>query len=217
MTGTELQIIPPLHAEISGSTAERLPEVHTNATTDLDLLAVWLKSHADGSAHTRRAYARIGHRFVEALAAAGSNLKRATVEDVQTALEAMRIKADGSMSSAATVNTYVAAVKALLGFAHKVGLTRFNAAPLIKLRKAPRKTAQRLLSQVELHLLIRAARSRRDRLMLFCSSTGRAARERLHVLPNSSSHMVVMIPMIVMPIMPIMMVVIVMNLIDDAR
>ena len=42
----------------------------------------------------------------------------------------------------------------------------------------------------------------------------RAARERLHVLPNSSSHMVVMIPMIVMPIM---MVVIVMNLIDDAR
>ena len=126
-------------------------------------------------------------------------------------------RVDGSTSSAATVNTYVAAVKALLGFAHKVGLTRFNAAPLIKLRKAPRKTAQRLLSQVELHLLIRAARSRRDRLMLFCSSTGRAARERLHVLPNSSSHMVVMIPMIVMPIMPIMMVVIVMNLIDDAR
>ena len=57
-------------------------------------------------------------------------------------------------------------MKALLGFAHKVGFTRFNAAPLIKLRKAPRKTAQRLLSQVELHLLLRAARSRRDRLML---------------------------------------------------
>ena len=166
MTGTELEIIPPLHAEITGSTAERLPEVHTNATTDLDLLAVWLKSHADGSHHTRRAYERIGHRFVEALAAAGSNLKRATVEDVQNALEAMRIKADGSTSSAATLNTYVAAVKALLGFAHKVGFTRFNAAPLIKLRKAPRKTAQRLLSQVELHLLLRAARSRRDRLML---------------------------------------------------
>jgi hypothetical protein len=52
MTGTELEIIPPLHTEIAGSTAERLPEVHTNATTDLDLLAVWLKSHADGSHHT---------------------------------------------------------------------------------------------------------------------------------------------------------------------
>ena len=101
MTGTELEIIPPAHAEIAGSTAERLPAVHTNATTDLDLLAVWLKSHADGSHHTRRAYERIGHRFVEALAVAGSNLKRATVEDVQTALEAMRTKADGSTGSAA--------------------------------------------------------------------------------------------------------------------
>ncbi len=105
---------------------------------------VWLKSHADGSRHTLRAYERIGRRFRKALAAAGLNLKRATVEDVQTALEAMRTKADGSTSSAATVNTYVAAVKALLGFAHKVGFTRFNSAPLIKLRKAPRKTAQRL-------------------------------------------------------------------------
>ena len=141
MTGTELQIIPPLHAEITGSTAERLPEVHTNAATDLDLLAVWLKSHADGSHHTRRAYERIGRRFVEALRAGGRSLKRATVEDVQAALEAMRNKADGTAGSAATVNTYVAAVKALLGFAHKVGFTRFNAAPLIRLRKAPRKTA----------------------------------------------------------------------------
>ncbi len=119
-----------------------------------------------------RLYERMGRRFVEALAAAGTSLKRAkgqtqkglapsaafclrpfavqsrsAVEDVQTALEAMRAKADGSMSSPATVNTYVAAVKALLGFAHKVGFTRFNAAPLIELRKAPRKTVHRLLSQ----------------------------------------------------------------------
>ena len=96
MTGTELEIIQPHHTEIVGTEAERLPSVHTNATTDLDLLAVWLKSHADGSRHTCRAYERIGRRFVEALAAAGSNLKRATVEDVQNALEAMRTKADGS-------------------------------------------------------------------------------------------------------------------------
>src|SRR5262249_40876991 len=47
-----------------------------------------------------------------------------------------------------------------------VGYTRFNAAPLIRLKKAPRKTAQRLLSQVELHLLLRAARSKRDRILL---------------------------------------------------
>jgi integrase len=47
----------------------------------------------------------------------------------------------------------VAAVKSFLGFAHKVGFTRFNAAPLIKLRKAPRTLAQRLLSDVDVTLL----------------------------------------------------------------
>jgi hypothetical protein len=56
MTGTELEIIPPLHAEIAGSTAERRPDVYTDATTDLDLLAVWLKAHADGSHHTGLAH-----------------------------------------------------------------------------------------------------------------------------------------------------------------
>jgi integrase/recombinase XerD len=166
MTGTELEIILPAHAEILGADAERLPSVHTNARTDFELLSVWLKSHADGSRHTLRAYDRIGRRFLESLAAAGTNLRRATVDDVQNALEAMRTKADGSSSSAATVNTYIAAVKALLGFAHKVGFSRFNAAPLIKLRKAPRKIATRLLSEVDTQLLIRAARSERDRLML---------------------------------------------------
>ena len=166
MAGTELEIIPPERREIVGAAAERLPSVHTNASTDHELLAVWLKSHADGSHHTRRAYERIGSRFVKALAAAGTDLRRATVDDVQTALEAMRIKGDGSACSAATVNTYVAAVKALLGFAHQVGFTRFNAAPLIKLRKAPRMIAQRLLSDLDTQLLIRAARPGRDRLML---------------------------------------------------
>jgi integrase/recombinase XerD len=140
--------------------------VHTNASTDQELLAVWLKSHADGSRHTRRAYERTGSRFLEALAAAGTDLRRATVDDVQTALEAMRIKGDGSASSAATVNTYVAAVKALLSFAHQVGFTRSNAAPMIKLRKVPRLIAQGLLSDVDTQLLIRAARPGRDRLML---------------------------------------------------
>jgi hypothetical protein len=57
---------------------------------------VWIKSHADGSPHTRRAYQRIGRRFLAGLAGVGTDLRHATVDDVQTALEAMRIKADGS-------------------------------------------------------------------------------------------------------------------------
>ena len=95
MTGTELKIIRRQRrgARARGRSAATL---HTNARTDDELLTVWLKSHADGSAHTRRAYQRIGARFVAALHAAGADLRRATVEDVQTALEAMRSKADGA-------------------------------------------------------------------------------------------------------------------------
>ena len=148
-----------------GADAERLPTLHTTAKSDADLVAVWLKSHADGSAHTRRAYERIGRRFVAALAAARTDLRHATVDHVQAALEAMRVKENGSPARAATINTQVAAVKALLGFAHKVGFTRFNAAPLIKLRKAPRQLAQRILSEVDVQLLIREARPGRNRLM----------------------------------------------------
>jgi len=166
MTGTDLEIIPPTRHQIAGADAERVAQPRTNARTDLELLAVWLKSHADGSPHTLRAYARIGRRFLLALEDLETDLRRATVEDVQTALEAMRQKADGSTASAATVNTYVAAVKALLGFAAKVGFTRFNAAPLIRLRKAPRKLAQKLLSEVDVELLLRAAYPGRDRTML---------------------------------------------------
>jgi hypothetical protein len=67
MTGTELEIIPPERSEIAGSDAERQPSLQTTARTDLELLAVWLKSHVDGSPHTLRAYERIGRRFVAAM------------------------------------------------------------------------------------------------------------------------------------------------------
>ena len=100
-----------------------------------------------------------------AIEANGSDLRRATIDDVQTALETMRVKEDGTPASAATVNTQIAAVKALLGFAHQVGYTTFNVGPLIKLKKAPRTLAQRIIPEVEVQLLIRAAKAGRDRAM----------------------------------------------------
>jgi len=165
MTGTELEIVTPAETEILGPEVDRLATLHTNARTDHELLAVWLKSRADGSPHTIRVYSRVGERFLGALATAGSNLHQATVEDVQTALEAMRKKEDGSAVRPATINTYVAAVKSFLGFAHRVGFTRFNAGPLFKLKKVPRQIAQRILSEVQIARLIRATKTDRDRLM----------------------------------------------------
>jgi integrase/recombinase XerD len=66
----------------------------------------------------------------------------------------------------ASVNTYVAAVGSFLEFAHRVGFTRFNAAPLIKLKKAPRQIAQRILGELEVRDLIKHGKPGRDRLML---------------------------------------------------
>src|SRR6476661_466946 len=166
MTGTELKVITPAASEVLGPDVDRLATLHTNAKTDGELLKVWLKSHRDGSAHTVRVYRRVGERFLSTLAAIGARLRTATVEHVLQAVEAMRVKEDGSPVKPATVNTYVASVKSFLGFAHRVGFTRFNAAPLIKLKKAPRQVAQRIMGELEVRMLIRAARPGRDQLML---------------------------------------------------
>jgi len=147
---------------------------HTNARTDVDLVAVWVATQAARSEHTRRAYSRIGHRFLSALSIGGVDLRSAGVEDVHAAVLRLRTTDDGAPASPATVSTYTAAVKSLLGFAHKVGFTRFNAAPLIKenSRLGVAQRAQRLLPQIDVELLIRAAKPGRDRLMLEVAYTG---------------------------------------------
>jgi hypothetical protein len=92
-------------SEITGADAVRLPTLRTTAETDLDLLEVWLKSHAGSSAHTLRAYRRIATVFVKALGNAGCNIRGATIDHVLTAVEELRIKRDGSPASPATTNT----------------------------------------------------------------------------------------------------------------
>src|SRR5262245_12441339 len=144
MTGTDLKIVAPAALDVLGPGVDLAPTLRTNAKTDRELLEVWLKSHRDGSAHTVRAYRRIGARFLEALDGEGADLRTAAVENVQGALEAIRSKLDGTAAKPATVNMQVAAVKSFLNFARQVGYSRFNAAPLIKLKKAPPQIAQRL-------------------------------------------------------------------------
>ena len=163
MQGTELKVISPAAIEVLGPTIDRAPQLRTNANDDYELLETWLKAHKDGSAHTRRAYERTGRRFLDALGRNG--IRFATVEDIQSALDVMRTTESGTEAKPATVNSYVAAVKSFLGFAHQVGYTRFNAGPVIKLRKAPRQLAQRLMSEFDTQRLIHAAEGR-DRLML---------------------------------------------------
>jgi integrase/recombinase XerD len=144
----------------------RLAGLGTNARDDKELMAIWLKTHADGSAHTITLYTRLGERFLAALVIAGVSMRTATLEDVLTAIDALRTKPDGTPVKPGSLNTYTAAVKSLLGLASKIGYTRFSAGPLIKLKKAGRIVAQRILSEVAVHRLLDAAKPGRDHLLL---------------------------------------------------
>ena len=132
----------------------------TRAETDEQLLASWLGSLT--SAHTQRNFEMTARRF---LAELPMGLRAAMVEDVGDALGAMSVGL-----SEVTVRQYVLRVKSLLSYAHELGYTQFNAGTTIKVRSdaAHRgaNLAKRIISEVEVGLLIRATPSKRDRVLL---------------------------------------------------
>ena len=130
----------------------------TRARTDQELVASWV----DGltSAHSKRNFEATALRFLEAL---GTGLRPATVEDVRQALGVLT--AD---RSAGTGRQYVLRIKSLLSYAHRLGYTPFNAGVVLKVKSAARgaQLAKRILPEVDVKLLLRAARTERDRVLL---------------------------------------------------
>ena len=88
-------------------------------------------------------------------------LRRATVEDVRQALTT--ITAELAPSSARQV---VLRVKSLLSYGHRLGYLPFNAGAVIRVHAEARAVSQRIVSEVEMGLLVRAAPSRRDRILI---------------------------------------------------
>ena len=136
---------------------------HTRAESTGDIVTLWLQSYADSSPHTQRLYARIATTFIAAL---GVPLRAATVDDIQAALAVLRVARDGTPAKPTSVAAAFSIVRRLLTYAHTVGYLRFNAAPLIKIKRPQRALAQRILSEVDMALLLRAAAPGRDSLML---------------------------------------------------
>jgi site-specific recombinase XerD len=131
----------------------------TRAKSDAELVRSWADSLR--SAHSRRNFETTALRFLEALPAGG--IRKATVEDVREALAAITEEL-----SDATAQQYVLRVKSLLSYGHKLGYMPFNAGVTIKVRSDQHggQLAKRIMPEVDVKLLIRAARSRRDRVML---------------------------------------------------
>jgi integrase/recombinase XerD len=138
----------------------------TRAETDEQLLQSWLKSLS--SPHTRRNFETTARRV---LAELPMGLRSASVEDVREALE----KVTHGVGKT-TRTQYVLRVKSLLGYAHKVGYTPFNAGAVIKVKpdSAHRGAtlAKRIITETEIALLIRAAPSKRDRVLIETAYAG---------------------------------------------
>jgi integrase/recombinase XerD len=131
----------------------------TRAACDAEIVESWLAGM--GSQHTRDNFRRTAEVFLSRLQA---GLRRSTVEDVREALES--ITQDMAPSSA---RQYVLRAKSLLSYAHRLGYTPFNAGTVIKAKSnAAHRGAQlakRIVSEVDVRLLIRAARTRRDSIL----------------------------------------------------
>lgn len=138
----------------------------TRAETDEQLLDSWLESLA--SAHSRRNFETTARRF---LAELPMGLRTAAVEDVRAALGRVT---EGTAET--TARQYVLRVKSLLGYAHKLGYTPFNAGVAIKVRSPGTNRgatlAKRIISEVEVSLLIRGAHTKRDRVLLEVAYAG---------------------------------------------
>src|SRR5262245_32508723 len=130
----------------------------TRARTDRELVASWV----DGltSSHSRRNFEATAFRFLAALPA---GLRQATVEDVRQALAVLTVE-----RSVGTGRQYVLRIKSLLSYAHRLGYPPFNAGVVLKVKSASRRgsLAKRILPEVDVKLLLRAARSARDHVLL---------------------------------------------------
>jgi integrase/recombinase XerD len=115
------------------------------------------------SSHSRRNFEVSARRFLAELPSGG--IRAASIEDVRDALARIT---QGVAST--TARQYVLRVKSLLGYAHRLGYSRFNAAAALKVKSDARSRgaalAKRIISEVEVGLLVRAARTKRDRVLL---------------------------------------------------
>src|SRR5262249_9659104 len=131
----------------------------TRASSDRQLLDSWIKSMR--SPHSRRACEVTGGRFIDLLAKAGVDLRTATVEDVQDALEVL--VADVKANSG---RQYILRCKSLMSYAHKLGYSPFNAGVTIKVDPLMRHLAERIVGAAEIGDLIGEAIKERDFLLV---------------------------------------------------
>jgi integrase/recombinase XerD len=120
---------------------------------DDQLIRMWLHGKAET---TQRNYRRIIGEFRAFVA---KPLGSVTLGDLQDYADSLT----GAVSSQAVT---LAAVKSLLGFAHKLGATRFDVGRALKLPKAPSRLGERILDEPTVLAMIHSEPNRRNRAIL---------------------------------------------------
>jgi len=126
------------------------------ATTDQQVLALWMHGHKH-SAATVDAYTRDIPHFLDFV---GKDLRTVTLGDVQAYKDALQALPE------ATADRRLAAVKSLFTFAQKLGYLIFNPAALVKLPKRKETLAQRIMSECDAHRMIALEPDNRNRILL---------------------------------------------------
>lgn len=158
MTERDLTVLP-LAVDLSLD----LHRTATRATSDMQLVASWVEGVR--SPHTRRLYNRVGSQILSWLDVRGLTMRSLQLEDVRELVAELSGRVSARSSKATTANV----VKSLLSFAHRSGYMPFNGSAFVRRGSddpLARRVSQRILSEADVALLFRSARSSRDLLLL---------------------------------------------------
>lgn len=133
-------------------TGEIMPQ---QAHSDAQVLALWLHGHSE---HTQRAYLSDVQRLLAFVD--GKPLAAVTLGELQAFADSL------SSLSANTQKRTLSSIKSLLTFAQKIGYVRFNVGAALKAPKPKHTLAERILTEEQVHALLAAAESQRDKVLL---------------------------------------------------
>lgn len=138
--------------------------IQPQATTDLQLIALWLHGK---SPHSQRAYRADVEKFTAHVA---KPLQAVTLADLQSFVDSL----NGSDN---TRKRIVSSVKSLFTFGQKLGYLQFNVAAALKAPKPKNALAERILSESEVLAMITLTTKSRDKVLLtlLYASAGRVS------------------------------------------
>lgn len=147
------------------STSNSFPVIGNQASSDAQLIAMWLHGK---SAHSQRAYGADVERFTNFT---GKALQQVTLSDLQAFVDSL---AEMSPNSQKRI---VSSVKSLLSFGHKLGYLAFNVGGAVKSPKVKNTLAERILTEDEVLAMIHQTPKQRDRVLLrlLYASAGRVS------------------------------------------